>query len=111
MAGIAARRLDACRARSKTPTGSGGVLFEVLGLKPDEAGTLKSLPFARFVTAHGQVTRLEKKFADALAPFWPVKDGNVYPSEVAPALKAGAGADLDTMIGTTREEMAAFYRI
>jgi para-nitrobenzyl esterase len=86
-------------------------LLEVLGLKTDEAGTLKSLPFARFVTAQGEVARLEKKFADALAPFWPVIDGNVYPGEVAPALKAGAGANLDTMIGTTREEMAAFYCI
>ena len=28
-----------------------------------------------------------------------------------PALKAGAGAGIDTMIGTTREEMAAFYCI
>ena len=86
-------------------------LLEVLGLKPDEAGQLKSLPFARFVTAQGEVARLEKKFADALAPFWPVIDGKVYPGEVAPALKAGAGAEIDTMIGTTREEMAAFYCI
>ena len=68
-------------------------LLEVLGLKPEEAGQLKSLPFARFVTAQGEVARLEKKFADALAPFWPVIDGKVYPGEVAPALKAGAGAD------------------
>jgi para-nitrobenzyl esterase len=40
-----------------------------------------------------------------------VIDGKVYPGEVAPALKAGAGAEIDTMIGTTREEMAAFYCI
>jgi para-nitrobenzyl esterase len=84
-------------------------LLEVLGLKPDEASQLKSLPFARFVAAQGEVARLEKKFADALAPFWPVIDGTVYPGEVAPTLKAGAGAEIDTMIGTTREEMAAFY--
>jgi para-nitrobenzyl esterase len=84
-------------------------LLEVLGLKPDEAGQLKSLPFVRFVTAQGEVARLEKKFADALAPFWPVIDGTVYPGEVAPALEAGAGSGIDIMIGTTREEMAAFY--
>ena len=30
---------------------------------------------------------------------------------MATALKAGAGAEIDTMIGTTREEMAAFYCI
>jgi len=86
-------------------------LLEVLGLEPSQAGELKSVPFARFVTAQGEVARLEKKFADALAPFWPVIDGDVYPAEVAPALKSGAGADIDTMIGTTREEMAAFYCI
>jgi carboxylesterase type B len=46
-----------------------------------------------------------------LAPFWPVIDGNIYPGEVAAALKAGTGSKIDTMIGTTREEMAAFYCI
>ena len=86
-------------------------LLDVLGLKPEEAQKLKSLPFAQFVKAQGDVARLEKKFADALAPFWPVIDGKVYPGDVAPALKAGAGAGIDTMIGTTREEMAAFYCI
>jgi para-nitrobenzyl esterase len=86
-------------------------LLEVLGLKPEDAGQLKSLPFARFVAAQGEVARLEKKFADAMAPFWPVIDGGVFPGEVAPALKAGAGAGIDIMIGTTREEMAAFYCI
>src|SRR3954470_8210848 len=83
-------------------------LLEVLGLKPEEARQLKSLPFAKFIAAQGEVARLEKKFADALAPFWPVIDGTVYPGEVAPALKAGAGAGIEIMIGTTREEMAAF---
>jgi len=87
----------------------GGRLLDVLGLKPAESGQLKSLPFSRFVTAQGEVARLEKKFADALAPFWPVTDGKIIPGEIAPALKAGAGAGIDIMIGTTREEMAAFY--
>ncbi len=85
--------------------------LDVLGLKPDEAEKLKTLPFARFVSAQGELARLEKKFANVLAPFWPVIDGSVFPGEVAPALKAGAGAKVDTMIGTTREEMAAFYGI
>jgi len=87
----------------------GGRLLDVLGLKPSESAQLKSLPFGRFVTAQGEVARLERKFADALAPFWPVADGTIIPGEVAPALKAGAGAEVDIMIGTTREEMAAFY--
>jgi para-nitrobenzyl esterase len=86
-------------------------LMEVLGLKPEGADKLKSLPFGKFVAAQGEVARLEKKFADALAPFWPVIDGKVYRGPAASALKAGAGSGIDTMIGTTREEMAAFYCI
>ncbi len=86
-------------------------LLDVLGLKPEEAGTLKTLPAAKFVAAQGEVARLEKKFADAQAPFWPVIDGKVFPGDVGPALAAGAGAGIETMIGTTREEMAAFYCI
>ena len=86
-------------------------LLDVLGLKPGDAKALKSLPFAKFVAAQGEVARLEKKFANVLAPFWPAIDGRVYPGEAAAALKAGVGAGIDTMIGTTREEMAAFYSI
>ena len=86
-------------------------LLEVLGLKPEQTAELKTLPAAKFVAAQGELARLEKKFADAMAPFWPVIDGDVLPTQVASALKSGAGADVDVMIGTTREEMAAFYCI
>jgi len=86
-------------------------LLDVLGIKPDEAAHLKAVPFAKLVAAQGELARLEKKFASALAPFWPVIDGEIIPGDIAAALKAGAGADIDTMIGTTREEMAAFYSI
>jgi para-nitrobenzyl esterase len=82
---------------------------EVLGLKPEQAVDLKSLPFTRLVAAQGELARIEKKLADARAPFWPTVDGNVYAGDVASALKSGAGSAVDTMIGTTREEMAAFY--
>jgi para-nitrobenzyl esterase len=84
---------------------------EVLDLKPDQATKLKSVPVPDLIAAQGELARLEKKFANALAPFWPVVDGEIFRSDVAPALKAGAGATIDTMIGTTREEMAAFYCI
>jgi para-nitrobenzyl esterase len=84
---------------------------EVLGLKPEQAIKLKSVPVPDLIAAQGELARLEKKFANALAPFWPVVDGEIFRSDVAPALKAGAGATVDTMIGTTREEMAAFYCI
>jgi len=86
-------------------------LAEILRLKPEQVDELKFLPFNQLIAAQGELGRLEKKFADALAPFWPTIDGRVYPGEVALALKAGAGSAIDTMIGTTREEMGAFYCI
>jgi para-nitrobenzyl esterase len=84
---------------------------EVLELKPEQAGALKSLSSVRLLAAQGELGRLEKKFADARAPFWPTIDGKVLPGEISCALKAGAGSAIDTMIGTTREEMSAFYCI
>ncbi len=86
-------------------------LLEVLELKPEEADKLKTVPVAQLLAAQGKLAGLEKKFADALAPFWPTIDGDLLPGPVPAALKAGAGAEINTMIGTTREEMAAFYGI
>jgi para-nitrobenzyl esterase len=86
-------------------------LLEVLELKPEEADKLKTVPIAQLLAAQGKLAGLEKKFADALAPFWPTIDGDVLPGPVPAALKAGAGAEIDTMIGTTREEMGSFYCI
>lgn len=86
-------------------------LLEVLGLDPSERDKVMALPAANFVAAQGEVARREKKFADAQAPFGPVIDEKVYPRDARAALQAGAGADVDVMIGTTREEMAAFYCI
>lgn len=86
-------------------------LLEVLGLKSDQADQLRSMPVDRLLAAQGKIGPLEKKFADAAAPFGPALDGRYLPKDIAAALKAGDGKDIDTMIGTTREEMAAFYCI
>ena len=94
-----------------TRTGLAAACSRCLELKPDEADKLKTVPVAQLLAAQGKLAGLEKKFADALAPFWPTIDGDVLPGPVPAALKAGAGAEIDTMIGTTREEMAAFYCI
>lgn len=84
-------------------------LLEVLGLKEGEAGKLRDLPVKDFIGAQGEIGRLEKKFADAAAPFGLTIDGKAIPTEILPALKSGTGKDVDVMIGTTREEMMAFY--
>jgi para-nitrobenzyl esterase len=89
----------------------GRCLLEVLGLDPNERDKVMALPAAHFVTAQSEVARREKRFADAQAPFGPAIDGKAYPRDARIALEAGAGSDVDVMIGTTREEMAAFYCI
>jgi para-nitrobenzyl esterase len=83
--------------------------LDVLGLKPAEADKLRSLPVEKFLAAQGQLGGLEKKFADAAAPFGLVVDGTVISGDIAAALADGASSDVDVMVGTTREEMAAFY--
>ena len=48
---------------SRTPEDAhriGRRLLDVLGLKPEEAGTLTTLPATKFVAAQGEVARLEK---------------------------------------------------
>jgi para-nitrobenzyl esterase len=54
---------------------------------------------------------LPARFADVTPPFLPVADGSNIPGGVMEALAAGAAAGIDIIIGTTREEMAAFYAI
>jgi hypothetical protein len=48
----------------------GRCFAEILELQPEQGGALKSLPFARLLAAQAELGRLERKFADARAPFW-----------------------------------------
>lgn len=83
--------------------------LELCGLKDSERERLKTLPVAALLAAQGELGRLEKKFADAAAPFGLTIDGTTIPGDIGAALDAGAGASVDVMVGTTREEMMAFY--
>ena len=84
-------------------------LLEVLGLRESDAEKLRGLAPKDLVAAQGEIGRLEKKFADAAAPFVPTIDGTVIPGDILPALASGPAKGIDVMIGTTREEMMAFY--
>jgi para-nitrobenzyl esterase len=85
--------------------------LDVLGLKAEEAERLKTLPLARLVEAQGELGRLEKKFADVNPPFGLVVDGGVIATDIMRSLKAGSASEIDIMIGTTREEVMAFFCI
>ena len=83
--------------------------LEVLGLRQSEAEGVAQIPVERLLQATGQLARLEKKLADVSPPFSLVIDGRVIPREIMPTLEGGWSAEVDLMIGTTREEMTAFF--
>ncbi len=98
---IARTRADAERV--------GRRFLEVCGVAVGEVSSLKTLPVETFLRAQSELARLEKKFADAAAPFGLTMDGTTIPGDIAARLASGASAQVDVMIGTTREEMLAFY--
>lgn len=83
--------------------------LELCGLEKVATGQLKTLPVAALLAAQAELGRLEKKFADAAAPFGLTIDGKLIPGDILARLNSGWASEIEVMIGTTREEMAAFY--
>jgi para-nitrobenzyl esterase len=90
---------------------AGRRLFELVGVPPDHPGGLRDVPVKDLLAAQGELARLEKRFADPVTPFRPVLDGRVITKSPVMAARDGAAKAIDVLIGTTREEMAAFYSI
>lgn len=80
-----------------------------LGVDPGDAAAMKALPVERILAAQGELARSLQAFATMALPFSPVRDGKIIAGNIVESLRAGSGAHVDVMIGTTREEMAAFY--
>ena len=69
-----------------------------------------SVPAADIVAAQSKLTMATAQFANAVPPFTPVADHDLFGDELVPAALAGA-AERDVMVGHTRDEMAAFFSI
>lgn len=82
-----------------------------LGVDANDAAAIKAMPVDRILAAQGELGRSLASFATMTLPFSPVRDGKVIEGNIVEQLRAGKGGDVDVMIGTTREEMAAFYCI
>ncbi len=81
-----------------------------LGVSPSDGNQLRDVPVARLLDA--QLKLLQRGGAapgDVTPPFLPAIDGDLIPADPREALAEGTAASCDLMIGTTREEMAAFY--
>ena len=72
---------------------------------------LRDVPVDDLLAAQGELARVERRFADPVTPFRPLLDGRVVSTSPVAAVRAGAAASVDVLIGTTREEMAAFYSV
>ncbi|MFI6603295.1 carboxylesterase family protein [Nonomuraea sp. NPDC050536] len=79
-------------------------LLEILGLHPDEAGQLRTLPVSRLLAAQGELARRMAAPFTVTPPFQLVADSGV-PAD----LLAEASGDMPMLIGTTREEAWAFF--
>jgi para-nitrobenzyl esterase len=79
------------------------------GVEPGDEAALKQAPVEKLLAAQGQLARSLQGFAMLSLPFSPVRDGRIIEGNIVERLQAGAGASVDVMVGTTREEMAAFH--
>lgn len=94
-------------------------LAKLLKITPDEAGFRSVEPDERLLDAVEKVslpkTRLDLRDAQGHEPvfgisrFVPVHGDDVLPLPPLDALKAGAGADVDLLIGTNAEEMNLYF--
>ena len=98
--------------RSATDAASIGTQFaELLGVSPGDRTAFKALPVSALLEASGKIARLRAAYANISPPFLPTIVGATIPGDIIQAVREGAGAGIDLMIGTTREEAAAFTAI
>ena len=67
----------------------------------------REVPWSRIIDAQGQAL-MPLMMEMARMPFHPCVDDDLLPARPVEALAAGVGADVDVMIGTTRDEMRLF---
>ncbi|HUD28904.1 MAG TPA: carboxylesterase family protein [Novosphingobium sp.] len=94
-------------------------LAKLLKISPDEAGFRSVEPGERLLDAVEKVslptTRIDLRDADGHEPvfgisrFVPVHGDDVLPVAPLEALKAGAGTEVDLLIGTNTEEMNLYF--
>jgi para-nitrobenzyl esterase len=84
-------------------------LLSALALDAKDAARLRDLPAERIIAAQLEVMKAERRFAETEPPFVPAIDGALIPGDYMPTLARGPAGKVDVMVGTTREESAAFF--
>ncbi|MCJ7672229.1 MAG: carboxylesterase family protein [Acidimicrobiia bacterium] len=78
-----------------------------LGLDRSDIEALRVVPVGALLDAQ-DATQLEVLGRVGPMPFAPMLDGEVCDTEIVDALRGGRSADVDLVIGTTRDELALF---
>lgn len=91
----------------------GAAYLQHLGIDPDDAGArakILALPVATLLQAQAATAQAEAQSGDTSPPFHLVANGHGVPKD-EPFDRAALGAmhGIDLLIGTTREEMCAFF--
>jgi para-nitrobenzyl esterase len=82
--------------------------LEALGIEPaDAAAKLRAIPPDKLLDTQGQ-TMLKLGTSLGLLAFQPLVDGDSLPQAPFDAVQAGHAADIDLLIGTTRDEWKLF---
>ena len=90
--------------RTEEAAGIGRGLLEVLGLGPEEAERLRSVPVPTLLAAQGELARRMAAPFSVTPPFQLVADGGV-PADLLADVPGG----VPLLIGTTRDEARAFF--
>ena len=81
-----------------------------LGLRPNQAARLRSMPVDRLLSAQVAVARDSVRFMDPTPPFQLVADGALVTSDIVGAAE-GRFRSLDVLLGSTHDEGHAFYAL
>lgn len=84
--------------------------LSLLGVAQGDRAAACALPVADILRAQAQMMQeTVPQSADLMPIFMPVADGDTIAGSPAQALAGGAARDTDLLIGSTRDEMLAFY--
>jgi para-nitrobenzyl esterase len=90
---------------------AGAEFARALGIDPGDAAALRSVPVAQILSAQTEAIKARAQFAESSPLFIPVLDGTTIPHDVLNALSVSPAPEIDLLVGTTREESAAFCAI
>ncbi|UNO43524.1 carboxylesterase family protein [Streptomyces sp. MST-110588] len=88
---------------------TGELLLRELGLTPDRSAQLLRAPVGDLLAAQAAVARRTARPLSAVPPFQLVTDGALVAADPVRAAGEGAANGVQVLLGTTRDEAAAFF--